>query len=112
MLTTSSSDSWTSALTAMMIPPMAVIGAAMAIVVPITTSICTCCTSFVMRVISDGVPSRLTSCWENDVTWWKRSLRTSRPNAMAVLAPKYTAVIDSVICARVTASISAPVRQM
>jgi hypothetical protein len=37
-------------------PPTAMIGAAMSIVQPMTTSICTCVTSFVMRVMSDGAP--------------------------------------------------------
>ena len=37
---------------------MIVIGAAIAIVHAMTTSICTCCTSFVMRVMSDGAPKR------------------------------------------------------
>ena len=27
-------------------------------------SICTCCTSLVLRVMSDGVPNRLISLWE------------------------------------------------
>ena len=35
------------------------IGAATSIVQVITTSICTCCTSLVLRVISDGAPK----CW-------------------------------------------------
>ena len=38
-------------------PPTTVIGAATARVHDITTSICTCCTSLVMRVISDGAPN-------------------------------------------------------
>ena len=42
-------------------PTTSVIGAAMAIVMAITTSICTCCTSLVMRVINDGAPNVPTS---------------------------------------------------
>ena len=44
-----------------MTPTTSVIGAAMAIVAAITTSIWTCCTSLVMRVISDGAPNGPTS---------------------------------------------------
>jgi len=54
--------------TARMTPTTIVIGAAIAIVHPITTSICTCCTSFVMRVISDGAPNVPTSRAEKSVT--------------------------------------------
>ena len=67
---------------------MTVIGAATGIVQAITTSICTCWTSLVMRVISDGAPNWLTSRAEKSVTWWNRSLRTSRPKLMATLALK------------------------
>ena len=42
-------------------PNTIVIGAAIIIVHASTTSIWTCCTSFVMRVISDGAPKRPTS---------------------------------------------------
>jgi len=38
--------------------------------------------------------------------------RVSRPNAIAVRAPKYTAVIEQTIWTTVTASIMAPVRTM
>ena len=63
-----------------------VIGAAMAMVVVITTSICTCWTSLVMRVISDGAPKVPTSRAEKAVTRWKSALRTSRPKPMATRA--------------------------
>ena len=75
----------------MMTPTTIVIGAAIAIVHAITTSICTCCTSFVMRVINDGAPKVPTSRAEKSVTWWKRFLRRSRPKLIATLAPKYMA---------------------
>ena len=54
-------DRPTSWRTAMMTPTTRVIGAATAIVAAITTSIWTCCTSLVMRVISDGAPNVPTS---------------------------------------------------
>ena len=50
-------DSPPSSRMAMTTPPIAVIGAATSNVHVISTSICTCCTSLVMRVISDGAPN-------------------------------------------------------
>ena len=72
-------------------PTTIVIGAPIAIVQVITTSICTCCTSLVMRVMSDGAPNAPTSRAENSVTWWNRAARRSRPKPIATWAPKYTA---------------------
>ena len=46
------------------------IGAATSSVQIISTSICTCCTSLVMRVISDGAPNVATSWAEKSVTRW------------------------------------------
>ena len=77
----------------MITPTTIVIGAAMAIVAAITTSICTCCTSLVMRVMSDGAPNVPTSRAENSVTWWNSEPRRSRPKPIATRAPKYTAAI-------------------
>ncbi len=71
-----------------MMPPTTVTGAATANVQAMTTSICTCCTSLVMRVIRDGAPNWFTSRAEKSVTRWNRSPRTSRPNAMAARALK------------------------
>ena len=45
----------------MMIPPTIRIGAEMITVRAMKTTVCTCWTSFVLRVISDGGPNRLTS---------------------------------------------------
>ena len=53
-----------------------------------TTSICTCVTSLVMRVMSDGAPKVATSWAEKSVTRWNSAPRTSRPNAIAARAPK------------------------
>ncbi len=66
-------------------PPTIMIGAATNIVQVITTSICTCWTSLVMRVISDGAPNWPTSRAEKPVTRWKSDSRTSRPKPMAAL---------------------------
>ncbi len=87
-------ESATSMRTAMMMPPMAVIGARIIMLSPMTTSCCTCCTSLVLRVMSDGVPKKLTSVCENASTRRKMALRRSRPNAMAVLDPQYTETIE------------------
>ena len=40
------------------------------------------------EVATFGAPNVATSCAENVCTWPNSRLRTSRPNAMAVLAPK------------------------
>ncbi len=54
-------ESPASSRTAITMPITIVSGAAIIIVMAITTSICTCWTSFVMRVISDDAPNRPTS---------------------------------------------------
>ena len=87
MLISSRAERPTSSRIAMKMPPTAVIGAAMSIVQVMNTSICTCCTSLVMRVISDGAPKALTSRVENPVTRWKRSPRTSRPKPIETREP-------------------------
>ena len=86
--TSSTADSPTSSRIAMMTPPTSRIGAMSIIVNVSSTTICTCCTSFVVRVISVGAPNVATSCAENVCTCPNSRLRTSRPNAIAVLAPK------------------------
>ncbi len=92
--TSSSADSCTFWLSARMMPPTHMIGAMTMIVKVISASIWTCCTSLVFLVISDGVPSRPTSRAEKSCTRLKIASRRSRPNAIAVLAPKYTAPIE------------------
>ena len=67
-LTASSHDSPMSCRIAMNTPKMTVIGAATTIVHVMSTSICTCCTSFVIRVMSDGAPKRFTSLAEYETT--------------------------------------------
>ncbi len=66
-------------LTAMMIPPMAMIGAVTAIVQLVMTSIWTCWTSFVLRVIRDPAPKRVVSRSEKPLTRSKTAPRRSRP---------------------------------
>ena len=72
----------------MITPPTAMIGARIITFRPMTTSIWTCWTSFVLRVISDGGPKVFVSVWEKLRTFRKIALRTSRPKAIAVLEPK------------------------
>jgi hypothetical protein len=86
--TSSSQDRPTSSRSAMTTPATHMIGAMMKIVANMTTSSCTCWTSLVVRVISDGGPNVATSRAENSPTRWKIADRTSRPNAIAVRAPK------------------------
>ena len=87
METTISQDRPTSWRSAMMIPPTHMIGAAIIIVQVITTSIWTCWTSLVLRVISEGAPNCDTSRAEKVPTRWKIAERTSRPKAIAARAP-------------------------
>ena len=58
---TSTTESPRSSRTAITMPITIVSGAAIIIVAAMTTSICTCWTSFVIRVISDAAPNRPTS---------------------------------------------------
>ena len=93
-------------------PPTIMIGAATIRVQLISTSICTCWTSLVSRVISDGAPKCCTSRWEKAPTRWKIAARTSRPKLIAVRAENQTAVTEQPICSSATASIIAPVCRM
>ena len=77
--------SWRSA---MMTPPIASIGAEIIRVADTCTSICTCCTSFVLRVISDGAPNCPTSRCENATTRWKRSPRSVAAHAHRQARPE------------------------
>ena len=49
-------------------PPIIMIGAMTMRLQAMSTSICTCCTSFVERVMSDGAPNWPTSREENPST--------------------------------------------
>ena len=59
----------TSCCSAMMTPPIASSGAVTSMVAPIIASICTCCTSFVLRVISEPGPNFETSRSEKPLTF-------------------------------------------
>ncbi len=77
-----------------------------------STSIWTCCTSLVMRVMSEGAPNSPTSRAENPVTLWNRSRRTSRPKLIAARAPQKVAAIENATCTSVMTSITPPSFQM
>lgn len=83
----STAESGTSRPSAMMIPPTHMIGADTISVNASSTSIWTCWTSLVVRVISEGAPKRPSSRAEKDWTRSKTAARTSRPRAEAVRAP-------------------------
>lgn len=68
-------------------PPKHMIGAATISVKPISTSIWTCWTSLVVRVISEGAPKEFSSRAEKLCTRSKTAARMSRPIAIAVRAP-------------------------
>ena len=69
-------------------PPIASSGAVTSIVAPIIASICTCCTSFVLRVMSDPGPNFDTSRSEKPLTFSYTSRRMSRPAAIEERAAK------------------------
>ena len=72
----------------MITPPTAVIGARIMMFSAMTSSIWTCCTSFVLRVMRDGVPNWFVSAWENASTLRKIEPRRSRPTDIAIFAPQ------------------------
>ena len=102
----------TSCRSAMMMPPIASSGALTSMVAPVIASICTCCTSFVLRVMSDPGPNCETSRSENALTLSKTSLRMSRPSCIAAFAAKYVAMMAAAICPSEIASMNMPVDQM
>ena len=97
----------------MIVPPTIMIGAATSNVADMSTSICTCCTSLVMRVISDGAPSRSTSWVEKPVTLVEQ-VATARRDRTPLRSwhPKYTAPTAKTTWITVTPNMTAPVRQM
>ncbi len=111
-ITSSSHESCTSCWSARITPPIIMIGAMTMMVRLMRTSIWTCCTSFVARVMSAGAPKVPISCWEKDSTWTNWARRTSRPKPIATRAPRKTAAIVHATWTSVTMSIMPPTRQM
>jgi len=87
MATNTTEESDTFRRSDMMMPPTIVMGARRMTFSDSSTTIWTCCTSFVVRVIRDGVPKRFTSASEKVSTLRKRMARTSRPRLIATLEP-------------------------
>ena len=102
MITAIIAESGTSWRSAMMMPPIIMIGARIMTLSIITTTIWTCCTSLVLRVMSDGAPKRFTSVCEKLSTWRKIAPRTSRPNAMAVFDPSRPTMTEATPMSSVT----------
>ena len=111
-ITTMSHDRVASSRRAMMMPPIARIGALTRIVSAICRKSCTCWTSFVLRVMSDAVPKRFISRAEKLCTRSKTAPRTSRPTPIDVCEAKYTATMAKRPRSSVIPSMTAPVRQM
>ena len=88
------------------------IGAVTMRLAPMRTSICTCCTSFVERVMSDGAPNSATSRELKRWTAPKTRARMSRPAFIAMRAENQAAQIAAHTWTTLTSSIQPPVRQM
>ena len=97
---------------AMKSPPIPMIGAMAIMVRARSTTICTCCTSLVARVISEWVPKRFSSIWEKLSTRRNSAERRSRPEAMELRAARRTLMIAASPVSRVTPSITAPTTMM
>ena len=78
----------------MMMPPTAMTGAVTSMVQPIITSIWTCWTSLVLRVMSDPAPKAVISRSEKPLTRSKTSPRRSRPMLMEDRAARYVAATE------------------
>ena len=101
--------SWRSA---MMMPPMAMMGAATMKFMNNRNVICTCWTSFVPRVTSVAAPKcAISSLSKSDTRLYTAALM-SRPVSMATWEANHTAAIAAAICTSATASIVRPVRQI
>ena len=96
-----------------MIPPTIRIGAETMIVRPMKTTVWTCWTSFVLRVISDAGPNWLTSTCENVSTLVKIGRAHVAPEAhrdpRAASRPRGSTATPR---SAVTTSISPPTRRM
>ena len=110
--TASSGESAALSCRAMITPPTLMIGAITIRVSPACTSTCTCWMSFVLRVISDGVPKRCISRAENACTPLNTAARMSAPEPIATREAKYTATTETTPRTSVIPSIRPPVVQM
>ncbi len=72
-------------------PPTIISGEVTAMMQAIATSICTCCTSLVVRVISEGAPKAPHLAGGEGADPGKSAPRRSRPRLIAVRAPNQAA---------------------
>ncbi len=107
--TAMSQESPTSCCRARMTPPIAMIGAVTMSAKTMNTSVWTCWTSFVVRVMRVAAPNLPTSRSENSATWSKIRSRMSRPRRIAARAPNHTAPIADAIWTTVIPSMMPPV---
>jgi hypothetical protein len=105
-------DRSTSMDTAIMIPPMAMMGALTTILRVMRTTIWTWVMSLVVLVMSEAVPNLSNSRREKDSTREKTSSRRSRPKPVEVLEERYPAPMAQTIPTKATRSIRPPVRRM
>ena len=91
-----------------MMPPIAIIGAVMTIVIIMISTCWTCVVSLVVRVISDAVLKRSNWWTEKCATRSKIRLRTSRPNPLATLAEKKLLPTDAAVLTSAISSIRPP----
>ena len=109
-LTSSTSDRCASCRTAMTTAPIPMTGAVITIVRNMVSVVCNCCTSLVVRVISEGTPKRRRSVSENACTRSKTALRRRRPMSIEMRAPRAATAAASTICTPAAPSISSPRR--
>lgn len=98
--------------TAIMTPPIAMIGALTTILRVIRTTIWTWVMSLVVRVMSDAVPSLSNSRREKRSTREKTFSRRSRPKPVEVLEDRYPAPMAQAIPMKATRSIRPPVSRI
>ena len=112
MTTISSPERVTSVRSAMNTPPTNMIGALTIKVSAICMKSWICCTSFVLRVISEAVPKRFISRAEKPWTRPNTAARRSRPTPIEAREAQYTPAIAITPSTSVMPSITVPVRQM
>ena len=110
--TTSRNESGPPSRMARMMPPTHMIGAMTMSVRAACTNTWTCWTSFVLRVMSEGVPKWFISRAEKPWTRVKTAPRMSAPNPIDTRDAQYTATMETNPSTRVIASMTAPVIQM
>ncbi len=107
--TTIHKDSGLSLETAMIIPPIHIIGALTIMRNIMKVTVCIWLMSLVVRVINVAVPISLNSCNEKSSTREKTLLRSILPNPTEVRADKKLAVIAQTVPSAVMSSISPPI---